>query len=292
MEEHVKLFPSLTNLRRESDDIATIPSFTILEEKSHFLLNIIQNLENKPLNEVINFIQRYHTSFLNFRLFTESSSSRSTMQRLFTSVFFLDALYNCIGSLQLEQNEKLFLNKITYDYMTIPDKNVDVCNRLLQISGYINNTLTIKLSSKLGVNEAKTLAVISNSTTDQEIRVHRINRFLVNCDNPVLDKQGIIDIMFFLYDHFMYPIIYTLLETESCCKSEEVKPQYHKLIDSIIVILLSMPTEKMVKVLTEYGYIVNSKGLICPVKLKSINDDRLKAAIQIVEQDPLIKEIK
>ena len=214
------------------------------------------------------------------------------MQRLFTSTYFLSILFKVIGTLKLDNFQKLFINRLAYDYMSTHSKdNDEVYNLYLQITGYINTTLTIKLSSKLGINEAKLLAMISNSTDIPEIRVHRINRFLVNCDNPVLDTQAMIDIMFFIYDRFLYPIIYTLLETEACCKSEEVVPQYHKLMNAITSILLSVPSEKMVKIITEYGYVVNSKGIIPHVRLKAIQDERLQNVIKIVEQDPLIKEI-
>ena len=197
--EDNKLFSWISDLRKESDDQLYIPSFTVTEEKSHFLINMIQNIENKPENEVISFIQRYYTSFLDYRLFTDSDASRSSMQRLFTSTYFLSILFKVIGTLKLDNFQKLFINRLAYDYMSTHSKdNDEVYNLYLQITGYINTTLTIKLSSKLGINEAKLLAMISNSTDIPEIKVHRINRFLVNCDNPILDTQAMIDIMFFI----------------------------------------------------------------------------------------------
>lgn len=292
MEDTVKLFSCLSDLRKESDEKVYIPSFTVTEEKSHFLINMIQNIENKPENEVITFIQKYYTSFLNYRLFTDSELSRSSMQRLFTNTYFLNILFNTLGSLKLDSFEKLFLNRLAYDWISTHSKDDPVYNIYLQIVGYINSTLTIKLGSKLAVNEARLLSMISNSIDVPEIRIHRINRFLVNCDNPVLDTQAMIDIMFYLYDKFLDPIIYTLLETESCCTTEEHLPQYHRLLNAITSILLSIPKEKMIKVITEYGYVVSSKNITPPVKLKDIQDERLQEVIKIVEQDPLIKEIK
>lgn len=292
MEDHIKLFPSLANARSESsNDITTIPSFSVVEEKSHFLINMIVNIPLKSDDEITSFIQRYHTSFLNYQLFIDSDISRSAMQRLFTNIKFLTLFFNHIGSLNLNYIEIAFLNRIIYDYWTIQDKDEDVCNILLQISSYINSNMIIKLSSKIGVNEARLLAMISSSSIDPHVRVHRINRFFVNCTNPVLDCQSMIDMMFFLYDSFLYPIVYTLLEDESCCTTEENMPQYNTLIKAIISILLSTTTEKMVTILTEYGYIISSGKAIATLRLKDINDDRLKAAIEKVEENPLIKEI-
>ena len=293
MSEYVKLFQSIQpdNLRRESDEITTIPSFTVVEEKSQFLIDFIANIENKPVDEINSFILRYHTSFLNYRLFTESDLSRRTMQRLFTNVSFLNLFFNSISKLNLDGYEINFLNRIIYDYWSLNDKDENVCNVLLQISAHVNSTLIIKLSSKIAVNDAKALAVIANSTDNQEVRIHRINRFLVNCDNPALSTQEMIDIMFFLYDHFLYPIIYTLVEAENCCKNEDTIPQYHKLMNAIITILLSTTKEKMVKILTEYGYLINSGKIMPSIRLKELKDDRLQEVIRIVEDDPLIKEI-
>lgn len=290
--KRVKLFPSLTNLRRESDDIATMPSFTIVEEKSSFLINILQNIENRPKNEVINFIQRNHTSFLNYRLFTESSVSRASIQRAFTSIYFLNILFNCIGTLTLEDYEKYFLNRVAYDYTSLTEnKDENVSNLLLQITSYINSNLIIKLSSKLGINEARLLAMISRSIDDEEIRVHRVNRFLVNCDNPRLEAQAMIDIMFFLYDRFMYPIVYTLLEDKSCCKDQDDISQWYNLHKAINAILLSLPSDKMLKVITEYGYIINTRKIPVQVNLKEIQDERLKSVIYKAEESIFIKSI-
>jgi hypothetical protein len=293
MSEYVKLFQSVMpdNLRRESDETITIPTFTVVEEKSQFLIDFINNIGNKSVDELNSFILRYHTSFLNYRLFTESDASRRSMQGLFTNANFLNLLFNSISKLQLDSYEIAFLNRITYDYWSLSNKDINVCNILLQISGYINGNLIIKLSSKLGNNEAKVLAMISNSTDNQEVRIHRINRFLVNCDNPILEVQSMIDIMFFLYDRFLYPIIYTLLEAENCCKTEDNIPQYHKLMNAIITILLSTTSEKMIKIITEYGYIINSGKATPSIRLKEIGDERLNEVISKVEEDPLIKEI-
>lgn len=293
MAEYVKLFQSIApeNLRRESDDVASFPTFTVVEEKSKFLIDYITNIENKPLNDIISFILRYHTSILNYRLFTESTASRSSMQRLFTNVNFLNILFNQISKLDLNSSEIAFLNRIAYDYWTTPNKDQEVCNVLLQISGYINNTLTIKLSSKIAVNDAKTLAMICNSTDNQEVRVHRINRFLVNCDNPYLDTQEMIDMMFFIYDRFLYAIVYTLLEDKSCCISDEYIEQYQRLINATLKILLSTTMEKMVTILTEYGYIISSGKAKPVIRLKDIKDERLQNAIKIAEENPSIKEI-
>lgn len=299
--KYIKLFPSIQidNLRKESDNIETsIPSFTIIEDKIEFLIDYLVNIENKTVDEVSNFILKYHTNILNYRLFTESEYSRSVMQRTLTNPNFLNILFNSISRLDLTPIEISFLNRITYDYWSLQEKNTDVCNILLQISGYLNSNLIIKLSSRLGVNEAKILAMISNSTDIEEVRVHRINRFLVNCDNPILETQDMIDIMFFIYNRFLYPIVYTLLEAENCCKTEDNIPQYHKLMSAIITILLSTTKEKMIIILKEYGYIINAgyieeRGRIPSIKLKDIKDERLQEVIRILEDDPsnLIIEI-
>ena len=293
-DNYVKLFSSLTNLHKESDDLVFVPSFTVVEENSRFLLNIIDNIENKSSDEIKQFIQKNYTSLFDYRLFTESDASRGSMQRLFTNVKFLTELVNIIGTLKLENFHKVFLNRISYDYMST-NTSIDnpIYNLYFMIAGYVNSTLAIKLSSKLDVNQAKLLAMISNSSSVPEIRIPRINRFLVNCDNPILDTQAMIDIMFYLYDKFTDPIVYTLLETESCCNSVEYRGQYQRLINAIISILTSIPIEKMVRVLTSYGYVINSKRIENPpVKLKEIPDERLQEAIRRAELDPLIREIK
>lgn len=297
-EDSVKLFEFINNLPSEKDDNESINfSFGTVEEKSSFLLNVIDNLlsniQNKPSNEVNSFIRRYYTSFFNYSLFTESEHSRSSIQRLFTNRIFISELADHIGLLNLNNQHISFLNRVIYDYYCLSEKDNVVYQKMLQISSFINGNLIIKLSSKMDINNAKLLAMIANSTEEDRVKVHRINLFIINCDIE-FTIQNIIDIMFFLYDRFLYPIIFTLLEDESSCIHEFGKGGLQKLRSAIITILLSVPMEKMKLILTDYNYIVISNGINPPVSLKAIKDERLQQCIKELETDPynLVKEIK
>lgn len=162
-------------------------------------------------------------------------------------------------------------------------------NYLTSISYYVNNTLVIRLSAELPINEARLLAIIANSSFKIEKNVRRINRFLTYSLPPGFNM---VNIYLILFDRMMYPIIHTLLDViEDPNMTEDQKKNYDQITASMITLLLCMTSDDIYKVLTNYGYIWILYGKPkTRFKFKKLPDteqfSRLKAVLRRIELGP------
>lgn len=288
----MELFPSLKSLgsseqlSRDISQESFVPIFHSIEYQLSTIVEKISNIDNLNENEIKNIILRQHEMILNYDLFLKSDESRNHAQQLFTNKRFLQIFSQIVGLLNLSRDEIVCVNKLAYDYYILPgNKDSEVINLLLQISYQINNLLVIRLSGKLGMNGARILSMIANSSFKQEKNIHRINTFLVKC-NIALSVQDIIDIYCTLYDKFMYPFIYTMLESASGNLTEDQKKRYDYISIAILTILDSMTSEDVKKILYNYAYTLKL--------FPNINNVRfaLKSAKSYTRIQQIIKEIE
>ena len=180
----MELFPSLkkslesSELSREHSSELMTPIFRSVEYQISTIVEKITNINTLNEEEIKSIIVRQHQTILNYDLFLASDESRGYVQKLFTNKRFLQIFLQVIGFLQLPYDEIVCINKLAYDYYIIPGKDPEISDLLLQISYQINNILVIRLSGKLGMNGARVLSMIANSSFKEEKNVHRINTFL------------------------------------------------------------------------------------------------------------------
>lgn len=288
----MELFPSLkslgsSELSRDISHETFIPIFHSIEYQLSTIVEKISNIDNLNENEIKNIILRQHEMILNYDLFLKSDESRNYAQQLFSNKRFLQIFSQIVGLLNLSRDEIICVNKLAYDYYILPSnyKDPEVSNLLLQISYQINNLLVIRLSGKLGMNGARILSMIANSSFKQEKNIHRVNTFLVKC-NVALSVQDIIDIYCTLYDKFMYPFIYTMLESVNGNLTEDQKKRYDYISIAILTILDSMTSEDIKKILYNYAYTLKL--------FPNLNNVRfaLKSAKSYTRIQQIIKEIE
>lgn len=288
----MELFPSLkslgsSELSRDISHETFIPIFHSIEYQLSTIVEKISNIDNLNENEIKNIILRQHEMILNYDLFLKSDESRNYAQQLFSNKRFLQIFSQIVGLLNLSRDEIVCVNKLAYDYYILPSnyKDPEVSNLLLQISYQINNLLVIRLSGKLGMNGARILSMIANSSFKQEKNIHRVNTFLVKC-NVALSVQDIIDIYCTLYDKFMYPFIYTMLESVNGNLTEDQKKRYDYISIAILTILDSMTSEDIKKILYNYAYTLKL--------FPNLNNVRfaLKSAKSYTRIQQIIKEIE
>lgn len=287
----MELFPSLKKsleskeLSGDSFQESFVPVFTTVEFTLSTIVDKIININNLDENQIKNIILRQHKMILNYDLFLKSDESRSYAQRLFTNKRFLQIFLQIIGLLNLEREEIICINKLAYDYYITKEKDSEISDLWLQISYQINNILVIKLSGKLGMNGARILSMIANSTFKEEKAVHRINTFLVKC-NLDLSVQDIVDIYCILFERFTNPFVYSMMELKQPGMTEEQLKIFNNISAALIVILNSMTSNDMKKVLYSYAY-----------SLKLLNSNykvrfSLKSAIQYPRMLEVISDIE
>ena len=229
--------------------------FHSVEYQIEAIVQKINNIDNLDENEIKQIILRQHAMILNYDLFLKSDETRHVAQTLFTNKKFLKIFNDIIGLIELSQDEIICANKLAYDYYVSPGNDKEVSELLLMISYQINSILVIKLSGKLGINGARILSMISNSSFKEEKNVHRINTFLVRC-GVELSIQDVIDIYCILYDRFTHPFVYSMLEVKRNDFDEIQLKNFDTISIALLTIITNMTSQDIKTVMLEYGYTI------------------------------------
>lgn len=288
----MELFPSLREVRESSNtlsDESRVPIFRSVEYQVSTILEKIKNIDTFDDEEIKGIIYRQHSMLLNYDLFLASDETRVQMQDLFTNKRFLKIFLDIIGLIELTPHEKVCINKLAYDYYILPKNDEIVSSLLLQISYQINNILTIKLSAILGIERAKMLSMIANSSFKLEKNVHRINTFLIKC-NLDFSVQNIVDIYCILFDSFTHPFIYSMLEAKPSGMTDNQLKIFDNISLALLAILDSMTSSDIKKVLYDYAFTLKLVRVNFTVRfsLKSaISYTRITKIIEEIEMDPI-----
>lgn len=269
-------------LSRESSPEFKAPGFKSIEYKLETIVEKICNVENLDENEIKNIIYYQHATILNYDLFLGNQSSRQYALKLFTSKKFLQIFVGVVGNLTLSDDEKICINKLAYDYYLVPDRDPEIMDLLLTATYNINSYLVIKLSAKLGVERARVLAMIANSSFKVEKNVRRVNHFIIKCDTP-LGTDDIIYIYLSLFQRFTYLFIYTMLDSGGYSNEFEFE-KYKNISTCIYAMLDSMPSYDIKKVLVEYGYILHLLAPNYPVRFRIRSQTVSERILAIINQ--------
>lgn len=294
----MSLFPSIENslesqkLSRENISIPKAPVFHSIEWEIGTIVEKIKDINILNENEIKNIIIRQHNTILNYDLFLASSESRQYAKELFTNKKFLRIFSSVVGFLTLSEHEVTCANKLAYDYYTAPiEKDKEVMDLLLQISNQINNILVIRLSAIVGINGARLLAIISNSSLKLEKNVHRVNTFIVKAD-LALSIQDIINIYGILFPSFTYPFIYTMLECKPDTLTKDQANRFDGISRAILMLLDSMTSADIKSILYNYAFTLKlvKPGSVVRFSIKSAKSyTRILRIIEEIELDPIDK---
>ena len=133
------------------------------------------------------------------------------------------------------------------------------------------------------------LSIISNSTFKNEKKVHRVNTFITKCDLQ-LTTQNVVDILCILYPRFTPCFVHSMLEEKPVNLTPLEQHNFDTISNALIVILDSLTSGDIRKVLYDYAYILNLASLKDSVRfsLKSLsNYPRILAIINDIELDPI-----
>lgn len=291
----MSLFPSIDKsleskkLSGESS-IPKAPIFHSIEWEIGSIVEKIKDISTLNEDEIKSIIIRQHNTILNYDLFLASSDSRQYARDLFTNKRFLEIFLDVSGFLTLSEHEVTCVNKLAYDYYTAPiEKDKEIMDLLMQISNQINNNLVIRLSGIVGINGARLLSIVSNSSLKLEKNVHRVNTFIVKAD-LALSIQDIINIYCILFPSFTNPFIYTMLEPKPSTLTEEQSKRFDAISLAILMLLDSMTSEDIKRILFNYAFMLKlvKPGSTVRFALKSAKSyTRILRIIEEIETDPL-----
>lgn len=262
--------------------------FHTIEYELSDIVRKIENIDQNNDEEIKDIILRQHRMILNYDLFLKDHETREEAQRLFTNKRFLQIFLNEIQLLDLTPHEITCINKLCYDYYITPENDEEVFELLYRISMVINNKVILPLSTILGMNAARILAMVANSSFVDEKNIHRVNTFLIK-SNFEYNVQSLIDIFCILYkDSFTNPFIYTMMEAKPKNLSNIQYKTFDQISMAIIQILDSLPSADMKKILSDYAFILTmvKQDTVVRFSLKSLNGyPRILKVISEVEND-------
>lgn len=260
--------------------------FCSVEHTINSIINKIQHIDQLSDQEIKDIILRQHNLILNYDLFLRDDISRRAAQQLFTNERFLKLFLDISGLLSLSREEIICINKLAYDFYFINSNGIvngDISNLLMLISHNINNQLIIKLYSKVGVNYARHLAMIANSSFKDATVVHRINASLIRCLID-LSLQDIVDIYCILFERISSLFSYTMFETKKPGMNRQELQRFDMISQAMIVLLHNLTSIEMRKVLYNYAYLIKINNIgIVRFRLKTVNDERIQKVISEVE---------
>lgn len=256
----MSLFPSL-QVEDESfnklNELQQGSLFHSIEYELSDIVKKIKNIDNLNETEIKQIIIRQHSMILNYDLFLMSNETRQNAQILFQSEKFLHCFLDVVRLLTLSNHEKICINKLAYDYYINPNGcNSRVSDLLYQLTTEVNGKEVIVLSGILGLRDAQILSMIRNSTFNIEKAVHRVNTFLVKCNNN-LSITAITSIYCHLFERFTDVFIYTMMESEPIGLSPLMKKKFDNISIAILEMMNSLSSYDIRKVLYDYGYILS-----------------------------------
>lgn len=283
------MFESLTDFsndnKRNLDELQQGSLFHTIEYEISGILMKIKDIDNLDDSEIQNIIARQYKMILNYDLFLVSEETRSAALYLFTNKCFLKNFLEVVRLLDLGKHEKVCLNKIAYDYYISPNHDELVADMLYRLTTEVNGKEVTVLSGIMGIQSARILSMIRNSSFKEEKCIHRVNTFLIK-SNHDLNVSQIISIYCYLFERFTHVFVYTMFET----RPDNLTPEQYKKFDNMSIALLSildsLTTSDIRKVLLDYGFMYSM------VKHCTVVRFSLKTAISYKRIIDIIKEIE
>ena len=254
------LFPSLSI--PDNDKIKDLDKplqgslFHSIEYELSGIINKITNINSLDDKEIKSIIVRQHNMILDYDLFLKSNETRMQAQILFTNKRFLRNFLEVIKIINLSKQEIICINKLAYDYYIMDNKDQETSELLYMLTTEVNSKEVMVLSGMIGINGARVLAMISNSSFKQEKIVHRVNTYIVK-SNQDIDIATIIKIFCFLYERFTYPFIYTMLESKPSNLTPEQNRQFDRISMAMLEMLNTLSDTDMKKILCDYAFTLN-----------------------------------
>lgn len=279
----------------ESVDLFNSLSFNpiLLDEK-------IENLDKLDDKELYNIIVEYYKDILNEAFNNKEKNYLS----LFTKSKFLNVFIQAMHTVcdDLTYTEKVYCNKIAYDYMTLKDTNKQdkyISTLLLSLSKVINRSLIpgligIGLDEQLSIH----LALSRYSTFNEITNVKRVNHIIIRSSIKIMTEQRIVNIyeklfkkVTPLFEGIMYDV-YDESDSNKDKYTEEMK-NISSIISLVILdILESMETNDIRLILKEYSlsYSACHQGETVRFSMQALGPDypRVNRCIEYLNEKELI----
>lgn len=200
---------------------------------------------------------------------------------LFTNMRFVTILCNILRNEKqlLGLDRTIYLNRIIYNYTTVPAKKDITIERLLIDLGDIINADDLPILLQIGLprNIASKIAVARRSSKNEEICIKRVNLIIYNTgDLSIMNEQMIVDIYQYLFNNSVSSLfngimfdVYSKQDLNNA--TEDQREIYSLCVTAVLELLKNMPTASIRMVLSSYSmaFINNPRPVRCSLNLSN-----------------------
>ncbi len=239
---------------KEHKKFETIDLFNNPMINSNLLKEKIEHIDKLSDRDLYNLVKESFDSVLK-QIFTNNSNSQEYLN-IITNTRFLTALNQVVLSLDLTHTQKIYCNKLAYDYFTIENTDPYVKQLFFSLSKSVNRSIIGTLCS-IGLKEdlASYMALARYSSEKEIINVKRLNFIITSSDEDLMNEQMIIKIYEKLFDHItclFEGIMFDTLDFDAEYVTDSMGMIYSTISLAILEILNNMPSQDIRKVLISY----------------------------------------
>lgn len=213
--------------------------------------------------------------------------------QLLTNSKFIANFIKAINSVPIDYLTRLACNKITYDYFTSGNGDIEIKRQYLNMSRTVNRESINKLIAiGLDENTACNLSLCRYSSSNERTNVKRLNFTIYNKDPNVMTEQMVVWIYEKLFSKVSDLFYATMFETYTVQELEDFGENFVENLGTvdlaILTILNNMTTENIIKVLLGYSEeytFKESKFIRFSLHSLSADYSRITRAVEYLENE-------
>lgn len=184
---------------------------------------------------------------------------------------FLRILIQVVNTIDIDYMNKIYLNKLCYDYLTLDDNSKNnIISDLIYHLAKITNKQHIPILVGVGIPEKIACYIVLSrfSTNNEFINIKRMN-FVIMTANIDITEQMIVNIYENLFDRVTQLFEATMLDvidTNEEWYNDDIDERYSLITLALLDILDSLPTDAIHRVLDDYVRLYNTSYSGRPVR--------------------------
>lgn len=210
---------------------------------------------------------------------------------------FLRILIQVVNNIEIDYMNRVYLNKLCYDYLTLDDDSKNsIISDLIYHLAKITNKKYIPILIGLGIPEKISCYIVLSrfSTNNEFVNVKRMN-FVIMTANINFTEQMIVDVYQNLFDRVTQLFEATMLDvfdTNEEWYTDEIDERYSLITLAVLDILNSLPTDAIRRVLEDYRMVYHTsysgQSTRCDLRCLSGDHGRIRDIVEHMNTNGII----
>lgn len=205
----------------------------------------------------------------------------------FLTIFTSAVSYNISRGNQLQAKDRVYMNKLVYDYICHTNNDIILKQLLINLSKIVNRDI-IPMIISIGIPDelACSVAIARYSSQDEKINIQRVNFIILNSPLELMTEQMIIDLFGTIYDKMS--ILFETIMFDHTIDNDNTEDEgeiYSRISNALLAHLENMPLEHIRTVVKMYSndYVLLHANEDVRFSLKSLNNSDYPRINQVVD---------